>query len=57
MSISYADGQATASFQVLPAASGDNPPTGDGIHLWTGVLFVTMTAGIGLAYAWKKRLI
>ena len=57
VSISYADGQATASFQVLPAASGDNPPTGDSIHLWTGVLFVTMTAGIGLAYAWKKRLI
>lgn len=55
--ISYADGDADTTFRVAAAASGDNPPTGDSIHLWAGVLFVTLTAGFGLAYARKKRLI
>lgn len=55
LTLTYADGEAKATFQVAKPQSTDNPATGDGIHLWTAVLFICVTAGAGLGWAWKKR--
>lgn len=57
LTLSYADGEAKASFQVAKPQSTDNPATGDSIHLWTAVLFISATASIGLGWTWKKQLL
>lgn len=57
LALTYADGEAKASFQVAKPQSTDNPATGDSIHLWTAVLFISATASIGLGWAWKKQLL
>lgn len=57
LTLTYPDGEAEATFQVAKPQSTDNPATGDGIHLWTAVLFVSATAAIGLGWAWKKQLL
>ena len=57
LTLTYPDGEAKATFQVAKPQSTDNPATGDGIHLWTAVLFVSATAAIGLGWAWKKQLL
>ena len=55
ITIHFDDGKAEASFTVLNA-SNDNPNTGDNIHLWTALLFVSLTGLAGAGYAVSKKL-
>ena len=55
IAIHFADGKAEGSFTILDASS-DNPNTGDSIHLWAAMLFVSLTGLIGAGYAVCKKI-
>lgn len=55
IAIHFDDGKAEGSFTILDA-SDDNPNTGDNIHLWAGLLFVSLTGLIGTGYAVCKKI-
>ena len=55
IAIHFTDGTAEGSFTILDA-SDDNPNTGDNIHLWAGLLFVSLTGLIGTGYAVCKKI-
>lgn len=57
VTVHFEDGKAETTFQVLAAKDGTNPATGDNIHLWAGILFVSLTglAGAGFVYSRKLR--
>ena len=55
ITIHFDDGKAEGSFTILDASS-DNPNTGDSIHLWTALLFVSLTGLAGAGYAVSKKL-
>ena len=55
ITIHFDDGKAEGSFTILDASS-DNPNTGDGIHLWTALLFVSLTGLVGAGYAVSKKI-
>ena len=44
------------SFTILNATDGTNPATGDNIHLWAALLFVSLTGLIGAGYAFSKKI-
>ena len=55
ITIHFDDGKAEGSFTVLEASS-DNPNTGDNIHLWAALLFVSLTGLAGAGYAVSKKI-
>ena len=55
ITIHFDDGKAEGSFTILDA-SDDNPNTGDSIHLWVGLLFVSLTGLAGAGYAVCKKI-
>ena len=55
ITIHFDDGKAEGSFTVLEASS-DNPNTGDNIHLWATLLFVSLTGLAGAGYAVRKKI-
>ena len=55
ITIHFEDGKAEGSFTILDA-SDDNPNTGDNIHLWAALLFVSLTGLIGAGYAFSKKI-
>ena len=57
VTVHFEDGKAETTFQVLAAKDSTNPSTGDNIHLWAGILFVSLTglAGAGFVYSRKLR--
>ena len=55
IAIHFTDGTAEGSFTILDA-SDDNPNTGDNIHLWAGLLFVSLTGLAGAGYAVCKKI-
>ena len=55
IAIHFDDGKAEGSFTILDA-SDDNPNTGDNIHLWAALLFVSLTGLIGTGYAVCKKI-
>ena len=56
ISLVFADGEAEGTFRVSAPADESNPKTGDGIHLWTALLFVSLTGIIGTAFALRKKI-
>ena len=56
LTVHFEDGKAETAFQVLAAKDGTNPATGDTIHLWAGILFVSLTGLAGAGYAWARKL-
>ena len=56
ITIHFDDGKAEGSFTVLAASSDGNPNTGDNIHLWAALLFVSLTGLIGAGYAFSKKI-
>ena len=52
----FADGEAEGTFRVSAPADESNPKTGDGIHLWMALLFVSLTGMAGAAFTWSRRL-
>lgn len=56
VTIHFEDGKAETAFQVLAAKDGTNPATGDTIHLWAGILFVSLTGLAGAGFAWARKL-
>ena len=55
ITIHFDDGKAESNFTVLEASS-DNPNTGDNIHLWAPLLFVSLTGLAGAGYAVRKKI-
>lgn len=55
LTVHFEDGTAQADFRVLAAKDVTNPATGDGIHLWVWLLFVSLTGLAGCGYAWRRR--
>ena len=57
LTLVFADGEAEGAFQVSAPADDSNPKTGDGfgLHLWTALLFVSLTGISGAAFLWRKR--
>ena len=55
IAIHFEDGKAEGSFTILDASS-DNPNTGDNIHLWAALLFVSLTGLAGAGYAACKKI-
>ena len=56
ITIHFDDGKAEGSFTVLEASSGENPNTGDRIHLWTALLFVSLAGLAGAGYAVSRKI-
>ena len=56
VTVHFEDGKAETAFQVLAAKDGTNPATGDTIHLWAGILFVSLTGLAGAGFAWARKL-
>lgn len=56
LTVHFEDGKAETAFQVLAAKDGTNPTTGDTIHLWAGILFVSLTGLAGAGFAWARKL-
>ena len=56
IAIHFEDGKAEGSFTVLKASDDGNPNTGDNIHLWAGLLFVSLTGLAGAGYAVSKKI-
>ena len=54
--IHFEDGKVETAFQVLAAKDGTNPATGDTVHLWAGILFVSLTGLAGAGFAWARKL-
>ena len=55
ITIHFDDGKAEAKFQILDAADDSNPNTGDNVHLWAAVLFVSLTGLAGTGYIFGKK--
>ena len=51
----FTDGEAEGSFQISAPADDSNPKTGDSIHLWYALLFVSLTGMAGIAFVCRKR--
>lgn len=56
LTVHFEDGKAETAFQVLAAKDGTNPTTGDTVHLWAGILFVSLTGLAGAGFAWARKL-
>ena len=56
ITIHFDDGKADGSFTILNASDDSNPNTGDNIHLWTALLFVSLTGLAGAGYAVRRKL-
>lgn len=56
LTIHFTDGKAEGAFQVLDASDGSNPNTGDNVHLWAAVLFVSLTGLTGVGFAFRKKI-
>ena len=56
ISLVFADGEAEGTFRVSAPADESNPKTGDGIHLWTALLFVSLTGMAGAAFVCTRKL-
>ena len=56
LTVHFEDGKAETAFQVLAAKDGTNPATGDTVHLWAGILFVSLTGLAGAGFAWARKL-
>ena len=56
VTVHFEDGKAETAFQVLAAKDGTNPATGDTIHLWAGILFVSLTGLAGAGFALARKL-
>ena len=55
LTLVFADGEAQGSFQVAAAADESNPKTGDSIHLWAALLFISLTAMTGIAFNFRNK--
>ena len=55
--LTFADGQVEGSFRTSAPADESNPKTGDssGLHLWTALLFVSLTAISGMAFLRSRK--
>lgn len=56
LTVHFEDGKVETAFQVLAAKDGTNPATGDTVHLWAGILFVSLTGLAGAGFAWARKL-
>lgn len=56
IAIHFDDGKAEGSFRVLEGLDDSNPDTGDRVHLWTAVLFVSLTGLTGMGFAFRKKI-
>lgn len=56
LTLVFADGEAEGSFQVAAAADESNPKTGDNIHLWAALLFISLTAMTGIAFNFRNKI-
>lgn len=56
LTVHFEDGKVETEFRVLAAKDGTNPATGDTIHLWAGILFVSLTGLAGAGFAWARKL-
>ena len=55
ISLVFADGEAEGTFRVSAPADESNPKTGDSVHLWMALLFVSLTGMAGIGFAFRKR--
>lgn len=56
VTIHFEDGKAEGSFQVLEGKDPSNYDTGDSVHLWTALLFVSLTGLAGAGYVFAKKI-
>ena len=52
----FADGEAEGTFRVSAPADESNPKTGDSVHLWMALLFVSLTGMAGTAFVCTRKL-
>lgn len=55
LTLVFADGEAEGTFQVSAPADDSNPKTGDSVHLWMALLFVSLTGMAGMAFVGYKK--
>ena len=56
ISLVFADGEAEGTFRVSAPADESNPKTGDSVHLWAALLFISLTGMTGAAFAFRKGM-
>lgn len=56
ITIHFEDGKAEGTFQVLDGKDSSNYDTGDNVHLWTALLFVSLVGLAGAGYAFGKKI-
>lgn len=58
ITLHYSDGDAQGSFSIRAGLDASNPETGDAfpLHALAAVMFISLTALAGTAYAWYKKL-
>jgi len=58
ITLEFADGEAEGIFKVTAPADNSNPKTGDSfrLHLWTALLFISLTGITGAAFVSRKKL-
>lgn len=55
LTLVFTDGEAEGVFKITAPADDSNPKTGDGIHLWTALLFVSLTGMAGVMFTCRKK--
>lgn len=56
ITIHFEDGKAEGTFQILDGKDSSNYDTGDNVHLWTALLFVSLVGLVGAGYAFGKKI-
>ena len=56
LTVHFDDGKAEGTFRILAEQDPTNPSTGDNIHLWAAVLFVSLTGLVGAGFLFGKKL-
>lgn len=56
ITIHFEDGKAEGTFQILDGKDSTNYDTGDNVHLWTALLFVSLVGLVGAGYAFGKKI-
>ena len=56
LTLVFADGEAEGTFQIGAPADDSNPKTGDSIHLWYALLFISLTGMAGTAFVCRKKI-
>ena len=54
--LEFADGHAEGIFKISAPMDDSNPKTGDSVHIWMALLFISITGIAGTAFAYRKKM-